>query len=70
MVRAFNLNLRVPEEVVSPTRSLGISLGVPVCLDAALASSSARVRLLDSQNSWKPREAEVGAKRAGGRSRR
>lgn len=51
IVRALSLNLSVPLEVVSATRSLGISLGVPVCLDAALASSSARVRRRDSQNS-------------------
>lgn len=51
IVRALSLNLSVPVEVVSATRSLGISLGVPVCLEAAFASSSANVRRRDSQNS-------------------
>lgn len=58
IVRALSLNFRVPVDVVSATRSLGMSLGVPVCLDAAFASSSAKVRRRESQNSCSDGEAD------------
>lgn len=51
IVRAFSLNFSVPALVVSATRSLGISLGVPTRREEVFASSSANVRRRDSQNS-------------------